>query len=84
MSFSVPYGKGIPSSLRNIYASIATDPQIQNFTRPRHGNLTRWAQQGVFLLNTILTVEDSRPDSHRKSGEQLKEKRILIYVDRMG
>jgi len=68
MSFSVPYGKSIPSSLRNIYTSIATDPQIHNFVRPRHGNLTRWAQQGVFLLNTILTVEDSRPDSHRKSG----------------
>ena len=54
--------------MRNIYTSIATDPQIKNFVKPRHGNLTNWALQGVFLLNTILTVEDSRPESHKKYG----------------
>jgi len=69
LSFSVPYGKSIPSSLRNIYTSIATDPQIKNFIKPRHGNLTKWALQGVFLLNSILTVEDSLPESHKKAGD---------------
>lgn len=68
LSFSVPHGKGVPSSLRNIYTSLATDPQITNFVKPRHGNLTSWARQGVFLLNTVLTVEANRPESHRKSG----------------
>jgi len=55
--------------LRNIYTSIATDPQIKNFVKPKTGNLTNWALQGVFLLNTILTVEDSRPESHKKYGQ---------------
>ena len=68
LSFSVPQNKAVPSSLRNIYNSLATDPLIKNFVKPKHGNLSKWAVQGVFLLNTILTVEDSRPDSHRKFG----------------
>ena len=74
LSFSVPQNKPVPSSLRNIYNSLATDPHITNFVKPKHGNLSKWAVQGVFLLNTILTVEDSRPESHRKSG---------IYYSRM-
>lgn len=74
LSFSVPQGKAVPSSLRNIYTSIATDPLITGFVKPKHGNLTRWALQGVFLLNTVLTVEDSKPESHRKSGSLKKEK----------
>lgn len=68
LSFSVPHGKGVPSSLRNIYTSLSTDPLITNFVRPKHGNLTSWARQGVFLLNTVLTVEANRPESHRKTG----------------
>ena len=68
LSFSIPKGVKVPSSLLNIYKSIETDPKITNFKKPNHGDLTKWAQQGVFLLNTILTVEDSKPESHRKSG----------------
>jgi len=68
LCFSVPRGVKIPSSLQNIYKSIANDPKISGFTKPTHGDLSKWATQGVFLLNTILTVEDSKADSHRKSG----------------
>jgi uracil-DNA glycosylase len=68
LCFSVPRGVKVPSSLQNIYKSIDTDPKIKGFKKPTHGDLTKWATQGVFLLNTILTVEDSKADSHRKSG----------------
>ena len=68
LSFSVPRGVKAPSSLVNIIRSIETDPNIKNFKKANHGDLSKWAYQGVFLLNTILTVEDSKPESHRKSG----------------
>lgn len=69
MCFSVPKDQKIPSSLQNIYKSICSDPKIKDFTKPTHGDLTKWADQGVFLLNTILTVEYDKADSHRKSGK---------------
>jgi len=68
LCFSVPRGVKVPSSLQNIYKSISTDPKISGFKIPKHGDLTKWATQGVFMLNTILTVVDSSPDSHRKCG----------------
>ena len=57
MSFSVPRTTKCPPSLQAIYAALANDSAI-SFTRPNplHGDLTKWAQQGVFLLNAILTV----------------------------
>ena len=51
--------------MRNIYKELTTDV---GFTKPTHGNLEAWANQGVFLLNTVLTVEEGVPQSHSKIG----------------
>jgi uracil-DNA glycosylase len=66
LAFSVlPDVKPIPASLRNIYKELISDV---GFTKPLHGNLESWANQGVFLLNTVLTVEEGAPQSHSKIG----------------
>ncbi|KAL7449354.1 hypothetical protein ACHAWC_001422, partial [Mediolabrus comicus] len=57
LAFSVPPGIKIPPSLRNIYKELYNDTNIPEFNSiPTHGNLTRWAKQGVLLLNNVLTV----------------------------
>jgi len=67
LSFSVPQGVRIPASLVNIYKELATDV---GFQIPKHGDLSAWADQGVFLLNAMLTVERSKAGSHQKIGWQ--------------
>lgn len=62
LSFAVPRGILKPPSLRNIYKEIGIDSQVL------HGDLSSWASQGVFLLNSSLTVEESRPNSHKEIG----------------
>lgn len=62
LSFSVQEGVKIPPSLRNIYKEIEDDLGIQE---PNSGDLTRWARQGVFLLNATLTVREGQPNSHK-------------------
>ena len=65
LSFSVPEGQKLPPSLRNIYKEMATD---LGCTAPTSGDLTSWAQQGVLLLNTTLTVREHAANSHAKLG----------------
>lgn len=65
LSFSVQQGTKVPPSLVNIYKEITADLGIP---RPDHGNLERWARQGVLLLNNALTVEEGRAGSHQKRG----------------
>lgn len=66
LCFSVPEGKTLPPSLKNIYKEIETDLNVKkDFTK---GNLETWAKQGVFLLNAILTVVAHTPASHRGEG----------------
>lgn len=65
LSFSVNRGVAVPPSLRNIYHELHNDI---GFQIPRHGDLTQWAQQGVLLLNSVLTVEAAQPTSHQKQG----------------
>ncbi len=65
LSFSVPRGVKIPPSLRNIYKELQQDV---GFEIPNHGDLTNWAEQGVLLLNAILTVRHQSAGSHRKIG----------------
>ncbi len=65
MCFSVNPGVAIPPSLQNIYKELQQDCGC---TIPNNGYLMDWAKQGVFLLNTILTVEDSHPLSHKNRG----------------
>lgn len=68
LSFSVPKNIKVPPSLKRIYKEIATD--IEGFDIPSHGDLTNWAEQGVLLLNAMLTVEHKKAGSHRKIGWQ--------------
>jgi uracil-DNA glycosylase len=68
LSFSVPPGQSVPSSLRNIYKELENDLGKSVFTRPKHGNLIEWAKQGVLLLNTTLTVRAHEANSHAKFG----------------
>ena len=65
LAFSVPRERRIPPSLRNIYAELAADLAIQP---PEHGDLTGWAQQGVLLLNSVLTVRAGEAGSHAARG----------------
>lgn len=68
LSFSVPQGVRVPPSLKNIYKELARS--IDGFVIPQHGDLTAWSQQGVFLLNAVLTVEQGKAASHSKIGWQ--------------
>ncbi|MBP7557281.1 MAG: uracil-DNA glycosylase, partial [Chitinophagaceae bacterium] len=65
LCFSVQNGVPPPPSLVNIFKELKEDIGINI---PRHGNLTHWAQQGVFLLNASLTVRAGEPMSHAKIG----------------
>lgn len=65
LSFSVPDGVPMPPSLINIFREIQSDLGIQ---MPATGNLTRWAQQGVMLLNATLTVRAHQAGSHQRIG----------------
>lgn len=69
LSFSVPKGVSIPPSLRNIYKELVRENI--GFVPPPHGDLTSWANEGVFLLNAILTVEANMAGSHQKSNWQI-------------
>lgn len=65
LSFSVQPGVAIPKSLKNIYRELQEDLGI---APPEHGHLTGWAEQGVLLLNAVLTVEAHKAASHRAFG----------------
>jgi uracil-DNA glycosylase len=67
LSFSIPKGVKIPGSLRNIYKCLAEDKKLQ-FKTPKHGDLTKWAEQGVFLLNATLTVIEKKANAHQKTS----------------
>jgi uracil-DNA glycosylase len=77
LSFSVPRGIPIPASLKNIYKELNSD---LNINMPGHGDLTEWADQGVFLLNAFLTVEKSIPGAHQKSGWQEFTDAVIINL----
>ncbi len=66
LSFSVKeHVKPLPKSLKNIFKALSNDLEQ---TPPANGDLTYWAQQGVLLLNAVLTVEEGKPDSHKGIG----------------
>ena len=68
LSFSVPNGEKLPPSLRNIYKEMTSD---LGCNMPVSGDLSAWAQQGVLLLNTTLTVREHEANSHSKLGWQV-------------
>jgi uracil-DNA glycosylase len=79
LAFSVNKGVKIPPSLINIYKELATD--ITGFEAPAHGNLLDWAKQGVLLLNTVLTVQQSNAHSHAKLGWQQFSEAIIGQIN---
>lgn len=78
LCFSVQKGIDVPPSLRNIYKELSSD--IEGFTIPPHGNLSSWAEQGVLLLNTVLTVEEGQAHSHKGKGWETFTDTVISQV----
>ena len=78
LSFSVNKGVKVPKSLINIYKELYDDLGIKE---AKHGYLMKWAKQGVFLLNSILTVEDSKPSSHANIGWEIFTDNAIKCLD---
>jgi uracil-DNA glycosylase len=77
LAFSVRPGVKLPPSLRNIFKELRCGPDEP---LPVHGSLIEWAQRGVLLLNTSLTVEDGQPGSHAKKGWEVLTDALLTKV----
>ncbi len=77
LSFSVQDGVRFPPSLRNILKELQSDVGIEI---PESGNLKKWAQQGVLLLNAVLTVEKDKAASHQKKGWEIFTDKIIQSV----
>lgn len=80
LSFSVPLGLKIPPSLKNIIKEIKNDI---NISEPMHGDLNCWAKQGILLLNTVLTVEAHKADSHKNKGWESFTNAVLIELNNL-
>jgi uracil-DNA glycosylase len=81
LCFSVAPGVKVPPSLANIYKELASDLGL---VPPGHGNLERWARQGVLLLNNALTVEAGKPGSHQNMGwEAITDAAVAAVAARM-
>ena len=78
LCFSVPNGMTLPPSLKNIYKEINFNMGCS--MNEKNGDLTPWAQQGVFLLNTILTVRAHQPASHKNMGWELFTDKIISIL----
>lgn len=78
LAFSVSEGVKIPPSLRNIYKEIENDIGKVN---SKNGDLTYWAKQGVFLLNTVLTVRDGEANSHKDIGWEVFTDNTIKYLN---
>ena len=78
LAFSVPSTEKIPPSLKNIYKEIDSDiGQHMN----QSGSLKNWQEQGVLLLNNVLTVEAHRPGSHRGKGWEIFTEAVIRYLN---
>lgn len=80
LCFSVPQGISQPPSLVNIFKELHSDLEIPV---PAHGNLERWADQGVLLINATLTVRDSQAGSHQKKGWETFTNRVIERVSEL-
>ena len=78
LCFSVQKGVEPPPSLQNIFKELMSDVGID---RPQHGELTCWARQGVLLLNTVLTVREHEPNSHKGKGWEILTDRIISELN---
>ena len=81
LSFSVNKEIPIPPSLKNIFLELKNDLNIPIST---HGDLTYWAEQKVLLLNSALTVESGKPNSHEKLGWEILTDKIINKLSKGG
>jgi len=79
LSFSVKKGISIPPSLRNIYKELNSDIQC---SPPPHGDLSKWATQGVLLLNSVLSVEHNMAASHKNKGWETFTDQVIIEINK--
>ena len=79
MCFSVKKGVEPPPSLKNIFKELESDV---GFKIPNHGELTAWAKQGVLLLNTVLTVREATPNSHKGKGWESFTDRVISELNK--
>ena len=79
MCFSVKRGVEPPPSLKNIFKELESDV---GFKIPDHGELTHWAKQGVLLLNTVLTVREGCPNSHKGKGWETFTDSIIAHLNK--
>ena len=77
LSFSVPKGISLPPSLKNIYQELYEDLGIPP---SRDGDLSKWAKQGVLLLNSVLSVEQNKPASHQNFGWQTFTDNVISTI----
>ena len=78
LSFSVKEGVQPPPSLENIFKELKSDIEL---ARPKSGSLEKWAEEGVLLLNTVLTVEKSKPASHQNKGWETFTDKVLSLLN---
>ena len=79
LAFSTPPNRPIPRSLKNIFKEIANE---YGYPIPDSGCLESWANQGVFLLNTVLTVEEGNANSHSKCGWQTFTNNVIKLLNK--
>lgn len=79
LCFSVREGVKLPPSLRNIFKELETDVG-REYTQ--NGQLDSWAKQGVLMLNTVLTVRDGNPNSHKGKGWEIFTKRVIEELNK--
>ena len=80
LAFSVQPEIAVPPSLVNIYKELATD--IEGFQIPQYGYLQHWAEQGVLLLNTVLTVRAGAAHSHATFGWEVFTDEVIRQLDK--
>lgn len=78
LAFSVQNGVKMPPSLQNIYKEISNEFGYKMST---NGDLSNWAKQGVFLLNSSLTVNEGRAGSHKEYGWQIFTKKVIQHIN---
>ena len=77
LAFSVQKGVEVPPSLQNIYKELHDET---GFVIPNHGYLVDWAEQGVFLLNTVLTVREGMANSHKGKGWEIFTDTVIRHL----
>lgn len=78
LCFSVKRGMKVPPSLKNMYKELQSDLGCHI---PTHGELTKWAKQGVLMLNTCLSVREGKPNSHAKKGWEILTDKVISLMN---